>query len=188
MGRRRNLRQDQEQTRRRGHRQNKDDYEDVSAPAVSTTAIFTLLAIAAFLGQQSKSVDIPAAYLNAPLDKTEKEVYMSLDKKTSEIAVKMRPELAQFLDEHGRINGQVDYALYGLVQSAMLWYKHITATLISLGYVQNDVDGCVFNKDVDGTRVTVALYVDDLKIFSVDISLIDKLIDSLSDVYGKVTP
>ena len=171
-----------------GHRQNKDDYDDVSAPAIGTTALFTLLAIAAFLGQQSKSVDIPAAYLNAPLDKAEKEVYMSLDKKTSEIAVKMRPELAQFLDEHGRINGQIDYALYGLVQSAMLWYKHITATLISLGYVQNDVDACVFNKDVDGTRVTVALYVDDLKIFSADISLVDSLIDSLSDVYGKVTP
>jgi len=170
-----------------GHRQNKDDYDDVSAPAVSITAIFILLAIAAFLGQQSKTVDIPAAYLNAPLDKG-KAVYMSLDRRTSAIAVKMKPELAAFLDESGRINGQVEYALYGLVQSALLWYKHVTGTLISHGFKQNDVEACVFNKDVNGERITVAIYVDDMKIFSVNIRLIDELIENLSKVYGQITP
>ena len=170
-----------------GHRQNKDDYDDVSAPAVSITAIFILLAIAAFLGQQSKTVDIPAAYLNAPLDKG-KAVYMSLDRRTSAIAVKMKPELAAFLDESGRINGQVEYALYGLVQSALLWYKHVTGTLISHGFKQNDAEACVFNKDVNGERITVAIYVDDMKIFSVSIRLIDELIENLSKVYGQTTP
>ena len=59
-----------------GHRQNSEDFGDLSAPTLGLTALFALLAIAAFLGQHSKCADVPSAYLNAPLDKQDGPIFV----------------------------------------------------------------------------------------------------------------
>ena len=48
-----------------GHRQDRADLGDISAPTISLTNLFALVAIAAYLGQHSKCADVPSAYLNA---------------------------------------------------------------------------------------------------------------------------
>ena len=57
-------------------------------------------------------------------------------------------------------------ALYGCVQSAMLWYREIRSTLEAIGYSVNPYDICVFNKNENSVRGTILLYVDDLFITS----------------------
>jgi hypothetical protein len=171
-----------------GHRQNHEDFGDLSAPTLGLTALFALLSIAVYLGQKSKCADVPSAYLNAPLKKEDGPIHVRLDKKTSEIVIKMRPELAHLADPSGRIVGEVEYALYGLIQSAMLWYEHLTKSLESLGFKVNEYEPCVMNKhSEDGTLITVGIFVDDMKFFSVSVELIDSTIASLEAIYGKLT-
>ena len=171
-----------------GHRQNHEDFGDLSAPTLGLTALFALLSIAVYLGQKSKCADVPSAYLNAPLKKEDGPIHVRLDKKTSEIVIKMRPELEHLADPSGRIIGEVEYALYGLIQSAMLWYEHLTKSLESLGFTVNEYEPCVMNKhSEDGTLITVGIFVDDMKFFSVSVELIDSTIASLEAIYGKLT-
>jgi hypothetical protein len=59
-------------------------------------------------------------------------------------------------------------ALYGLLRSALLFYKKLVADLESDGFVLNPYDQCVANKVVDGKQMTVCWHVDDLKVSHCD--------------------
>ena len=55
-------------------------------------------------------------------------------------------------------------ALYGLLRSALLFYRKLVADLKSDGFVLNPYDLCVANKAVNGKQMTVCWHVDDLKV------------------------
>jgi hypothetical protein len=55
-------------------------------------------------------------------------------------------------------------ALYGLLASAMIFYKKLVGHLIELGFEVNPYDPCVANKMVNGHQLTVSWHVDDLKV------------------------
>jgi len=72
------------------------------------------------------------------------------------------------MGRYGKMLVQIDKAMYGLVQSARLWYDTITGVLKRAGYTSNPMDGCAWNKTVNGNQVTTVIYVDDLAISCVD--------------------
>eukprot|EP00980_Cylindrotheca_fusiformis_P011531 scaffold2712_cov143-Cylindrotheca_fusiformis.AAC.5 len=79
-------------------------------------------------------------------------------------------------------------ALYGCIQSAMLWWKLLTSTLIEEGFVVNPYDPCVANKIMpDGSQCTVCWYVDDLKISHVDKAVVENIVTQIEKPYGKMT-
>ena len=82
------------------------------------------------------------------------------------ILLNICPHFVNFKDGQGRILTQIDRAMYGLVQSAKLWYRTITGVLEKDGYVPNPMDACVWNKTVKGIQTTIVIYVDDLAISS----------------------
>jgi hypothetical protein len=53
-------------------------------------------------------------------------------------------------------------ALYGMLVSAMLFYKKLNNDLIEYGFKVNPYDPCVANKIVRGRQMTVSWHVDDL--------------------------
>ena len=55
-------------------------------------------------------------------------------------------------------------ALYGCVQSALLWYDLFTNTLVQMGFKLNPYNLCVANSQTKGKQCTIAWYVDDNKI------------------------
>jgi hypothetical protein len=55
-------------------------------------------------------------------------------------------------------------ALYGLLRSALLFYRKLVANLESNGFVLNPYDSCVANKAVNRKQMTVCWHVDDLKV------------------------
>jgi hypothetical protein len=90
----------------------------------------------------------------------------------------------KYLEPDGTIIVQLDKALYGCIESAQLWYSNISNTLKCMDYKQNAYDKCIFNKTIitsDGKKIqiTIALYVDDLKITSRSKLLIEELINNL---------
>lgn len=63
------------------------------------------------------------AFLCASIDQKE-EVFMTMDQRLSKM-----PNLKPFLHEDGRLTVRVDQAMYGLIQSAKLWYNELTRCL-----------------------------------------------------------
>merc|ERR1711933_326410 len=76
-------------------------------------------------------------------------------------------------------------ALYGLLRSALLFYKHLVAALEKYGFKVNPHDPCVANADINGHQMTVTWHVDDLKVSHKDPQEITKFADYLSGIYGE---
>jgi Reverse transcriptase (RNA-dependent DNA polymerase) len=170
-----------------GDQQNKNLYDDLSAPTVSTAAVFTVLSIAAHEGRHAAVVDIGSAFLNAEM-KTGVDVHMRLDRTMSELMTRLRPSYAKYMDSKGCVTVLLDRALYGCVESAALWYDNLRDTMLSLGYHRNPYEICVFNRtDDSGTQCTVTEHVDDLFIVSASLDVIDHLTDGLKKRYREIT-
>jgi hypothetical protein len=75
-------------------------------------------------------------------------------------------------------------ALYGCVQSALLWYQVFTERLVKMGFVLNPYDACIANCMVDGKQRTV----DDLKISHImNPKVVTDMISELESHFGKMT-
>ena len=81
---------------------------------------------------------------------------------------------------------RLDKARYGCVESAALWYDHLSQTLHSMGYKPNPYDKCIYNKTEGGVQCTVAVHVDDLLITSTDENIITALTNSMREKYEEV--
>jgi hypothetical protein len=88
-------------------------YNDLSAPTVSTSSVFTILAIAAHEGRKTAAVvDIGGAFLNAEM-KTGVPVHMNLDRIMSDMLIRLKPSYNKFLDGKGCLVVLLNRALYG---------------------------------------------------------------------------
>ena len=75
-------------------------------------------------------------------------------------------------------------ALYGLLQSALLFYRKLRSELEDYGFTVNPYDPCVANKMINGEQMTVTWYFDELKISHMDSNEVMKCIDYFKKIYG----
>jgi hypothetical protein len=132
-------------------------------------------------------MDVPAAYLQTAHESLDGEdLYIRMDKQTAALAVMEFPHLAELLLPDGSLLCQVSKALYGLVESAWLWYRELTGTLSSLGYTFI-VDLGLMGKTAGKDKIFTTLHVDDLKVGSSATvggrALKKELIDGLNTKY-----
>ena len=165
--------------------------EETSSPTNSLETLIVTLIIDAYEQRQASVFDIPGAYLNAYLPDT-RTVLIKFEQEFVDIMCTLRPELQQDVIIEG--NKQVLYmrivkALYGCVDSALLWYKKFSEKLIDMGFIINPYDACIANKSINGKQCTVAWYVDDVKISHSQQEVIDEIINELKKDFGdlKVT-
>jgi hypothetical protein len=79
-------------------------------------------------------------------------------------------------------------ALYGTLQSALLFSKKLVSTLESWGFVLNPYDRCVANKMMSGKQCTILWHVDDLKISHENPSVVSEVIELIRSQFGKEAP
>ena len=81
-------------------------------------------------------------------------------------------------------------ALYGMLKSALLFYRKLRRDFEQCGFTVNPYDPCVANKTVDGSQMTVVWHVDDLKILHKKKKCVDDMVEWLRSMYedeiGKV--
>ena len=158
-----------------GDQQDRELYDDLSAPTVATNSVFTLLSIAVYEKRKITVIDISGALLNADMT-TGLAVHMRLDRNMSNIMIRLAPHYSEFADHKGCIVVRLDKALYGCVESAALWYENLRVSLLELGYTPNTHDMCVFNtRDEHGVQCTIAVHVDDMMITSTNIAMIESV-------------
>ena len=106
-----------------------------------------------------------------------------------DIFCEIDPSLAEFIVmEKGQkiLYMQLNKALYGCVQLALLWYELYLSTLKDMGFELNTYDLCVAKSNIDVKRCTVCWYVDDKNISHVDPKVVDKVIETIEGNFGKM--
>ena len=127
-----------------GNLQDKTLYDSLSSPTVSQEALMVVFAIAVIEGRTILTVDITGAYLECDLPEAD-DVIMIIDRKLVEFLREIDPQLE---NSKGEIFVKLKKALYGCVQSSLLWYNKLCGVLVAAGFTENDYDACVFNKGV----------------------------------------
>jgi hypothetical protein len=78
---------------------------------------------------------------------------------------------------------QLEKAVYGMMKSALLFYRKLVVDLTSLGYEINPYHPCVANKLINGNQMTICWHVDDLLIGHVDSSVVTTFLAWLASRY-----
>lgn len=91
--------------------------------------------------------------------------------------------------ENGRnvLYMQLNKALYGCMQSTLLWYETFAGKLKDMGFKLNPYDPCVANKIIDGSQCTIEWYVDDIKVSHVSDKVVTQLLDNIKDSFSNLT-
>jgi len=149
-----------------GRMQDRTVYTDYSSPTVKTRSVMTCPKLAAVKGWDLLKVDVGGAFLCAPINDDE-EVFMTLDDTITFMAIEWMPELQEYMRLDGKLMVRVDKAMYGLIQSAKLWYKELTRHLLELGFKKCPSDDCILVKYQEGKQpIVVVLYVNDILIMA----------------------
>ena len=167
-----------------GAQQDRSTFDDLSSPTVGMPALFAMLAIAAKERRRASVFDVGSAYLNAEMEG--EDVIMELDALLTAILAKIAPEFATFIDGRGKVCVRLDRALYGCVQSAILWYRKLLSVLMSAGYTVNEQEPCVLNKRFGPHQSTILLFVDDILLLCCDGTAADELENTLKTAFGEI--
>lgn len=124
-------------------------YKEVYSYVVRTTTIRVLLALVAYFDLECEQIDMITAYLNAHL--ADDDV----------VLLRLPPGCLGT-----RTVVRLRRGMYGLRQSALLWYNDLKASLKDLGFEPIEADPCVFVNATSGSIIVV--YVDDLILITKD--------------------
>ena len=124
--------------------------EDVTSPTIQLESLIMSLIIDAKEGRDVAIADVVGAYLKANMDDY---VLVKLTGTTVDIMCKVSDEYEKFVGiENGKrvLYLRLKKALYGCMQSAILWYDTFKGCLEDLGFKINKHDRCVANMITNG--------------------------------------
>jgi hypothetical protein len=164
--------------------------QETTSPTVAKESVFITSVIAAYEKRKTGTYDIPGAYLNANCDANDEPIVMVLKGRLAEMMVQVNPSLYRkyiAVDGNGTpvLYVRMEKAMYGLLKSALLFYRRLVGDLLENGFVLNPYDPCVANKMINGKQMTVIWHVDDLKVTHVDQKEVVGFGEWLSEKYGK---
>lgn len=141
------------------------DYTETFSPVVRYDTLRVLIALATLYNWEIDHVDAVVAFLQGNIDE---EIYMEC------------PEGLEVSKERGdKMVCRLQKAIYGLKQSGRAWYTKLDEGLKSLGLICADFDCCVYYNIKSCDILIIAVYVDDLLIFSSSAILKDELKEKL---------
>ena len=131
-------------------------------------------------------LDVPNAFLHAHNDE---RVLMILRGKLVKMMVRIDPSIYQKYVMYSNNGVPMLYvflynALYGMLRSALLFYKRLRSDLEDRGFVVNPYDLCAANNMVDGAEMTMCWHVDNLKISHKDKDMATAFAVKMANIYG----
>jgi len=131
--------------------------------------------------------DVVGAYLLANMNDF---VVIKVTGESTDVMCKVRPDYEELvvIDKGKRVLYlRLSKALYGCIQSALLWYNTFKEHLIDMGFKLNPYDPCVANAVIDGHQCTICWYVDDMKISHKKSKTVNRIIRQMEEKFGKMT-
>jgi hypothetical protein len=167
-----------------GNYQDREVY-DISKTAAPTPKLESVLSCLAHFAAERRSLyygDVPSAYAHAI---AEEQVFIRIQPELAKHLIAIAPDIYKSFQDNDGLVVQVKKALYGLLDSALLWYKTLSEELKKLAYQEHPLDSCIFDKITeDGTHITVIIYVDDLLIAGSNETIILHDVKYLSHLFG----
>jgi hypothetical protein len=161
--------------------------EDAASPALSTEGLYMTLAIDAKEERDVATADVAGAYLKADMNDL---VHLRFTGNMVDYVVAAnRTRYEKYVCYEGKtkvLYTRLTKALYGCIQSALLWYNVFSGFLVKQGFKINPLDNCVANKMIDGKQCTICWYVDDLKISHVNHKVVTTIIKIIEARFGKM--
>jgi len=113
---------------------------------------------------------------------------MRMNGTLAELMAKTDPKLYRkyLTDEKGKkvLYLRLQKALYGMMKSALLFYRKLISELKGMGFEINPYVPCVVNKMINGSQMTVRWHVDNLMISHTINEAISQFLRALKDIYG----
>lgn len=161
---------------------------DTSSPTIATTSIFLIAQIAAAERRDVATIDIGSAYLNAhmPTADPAKLVHMKISPEVASIMCDIDKSFNSYRESDGTLIVVLKRALYGCLESALLWFKELSSFLTTIGFVPNSNDICVMNRSLKGSNATIGIYVDDIIITCQDREEVTNIISEIESKYKKL--
>jgi len=159
--------------------------EETYSPTVKLESIMLCTLIEALEGSHVVTVDIKGAFLKAKVPDG-LELIVRMDEELAKAFSELNSEFK--LDKDGALYLQCDKALYGHIEAAHLFYDELDNSLTNkIGFVQNSYDPCVYDKIIDGDRITIKTHADDLKISAMMKENVIWSIEKLREIYCEIT-
>ena len=189
---------------------------DGSAPTVATDSVLITSAMEAHNHCDIATIDLPGAFLHTDNDE---DTIMLLRGKLAELLVQIDPTVYRkyvITSSRGEpmLYVKLQKAIYGLLRSALLFYRKLALQLVNFGFTINPYDPCVATKVIptdshteacvranhyrfapkDGSKPlviestysqTVTMHVDDLKVSHVDPKVNDVFIEHFKHLYNR---
>ena len=129
------------------------DYLILMSLQHGTDSVILTSTIDAHQGRDVATADMPGAYLHTD---NNQETIMLLRGKLAELMVRVEPSLyRKFITTNAKgeamLYVKLSKALYGLLQSALLYYKQLMKKLKAYGFEINPYDPCVANMTIGGS-------------------------------------
>ena len=162
------------------------DGETVYSPTVATEALMTTLIIDAMEHRDVAIFDVPGAFLQTEMPQG-KHVILIIRNEFVDILCEVNP----IYNKHVRfVNGKkvlyvkVLRAIYGCIESAILWYNLYVKTLKDMGFELNPYDKCTANMMIDGKQCTILFHVDDNKLSHVNPNVVTNILIKITEHFG----
>ena len=109
-------------------------------------------------------IHLPGAFLHVYNDE---EIHMLLKGELAELMVLVDPEYYRPFLFYGSkgvapMYTRMNKAMYGMLKSALLFYRELRGDLEAYGFTVNPYDPCVATMTINGTTMTVTWHIDDL--------------------------
>ena len=163
--------------------------ENIASPTMSLEALISTLMIDAKEERYTVVFDVPGAYLHAEMPQ-DKHLILKLRGQFVDIMCKVNPEYTKHVRYEGKTKVlylRILRAIYGCIESALLWYQLYSNTLSKIGFIINPYDRCVANKMINGKQCTIGWYVDDNKLSHEDKDVVEDILKLLSQEFGELT-
>jgi len=166
--------------------------DEAASPMAMTESILITATIDAKQNRDVMTADIPNAFIQT--DANEKNhvvgecIIMKIRGPLVDMLLKIAPEIYKdFVVMEG--STKVLYvkmlkAIYGMLQSSLLYYKKFRKDIESIGFEVNPYDPCVANRIVNGKQHTITWHVDDLKSSHVNPTINDEFLHWLNAMYA----
>ena len=164
--------------------------ESVASPTVGIESLMLTLIIAAYEQREVAVFDVPGAFLHSDIPDNELLLMVIRDEFVDilcEVCPDYIPHVQTLRNGRKVLYVKVLKAIYGCIQSALLWYQLYTDTLKNMGFTLNEYDRCIANKVIDGSQCTIAFHVDDNIISHKSRTVRDDVLKQIGLRFGELT-
>ena len=157
--------------------------KEAKSPTVSLGGLLCTAVVAAHERRKVISFHVPRAYLQADIPKDKFRI-LKLEDDFVDIMCKVNNNYSKHIRmEKGRkvLYVRILKALYGMIESTLLWYQLFVTVLLDVDFVLNPYDPCVANKVINNKQCTITWYVDDNLVTHAELHVVKDIVAKIEE-------